>query len=154
MCARSAAFVPKWLARPSSPLSTRILTRRFGAYQREFGTGYVLAHLLRSAADFLLLPVDAYLLRAEGSRGTLGPAHRRYRGHSPLENRQLWSSYDWSDGGEEWGPPEGRRALIDEHLRPRLASEPVIVEIGPGAGRWSAELLPFAKDVFQGGRFR
>ena len=91
------------------------------------------------------MPLDAYLLQIEGTQGVLGPAHRRYRGHSPLENREQWSVYDWSGGGEEWGPAEGRRALIEEHLRPRLPEPGLIVEIGPGAGRWSAELLPFAE---------
>jgi protein-L-isoaspartate O-methyltransferase len=74
----------------------------------------------------------------------LGPAHRTYRGHSPLENREQWSASDWRDRGEEWGAPEGRAALIEEQLKPRLTDPPVIVEIGPGGGRWSAELLAVA----------
>jgi SAM-dependent methyltransferase len=100
---------------------------------------------VRSFIDRALVPLDGYLLRVEGTRGVLGPAHRRYRAHSPLENREQWAAYDWSGGGEEWGPAEGRRALVEEHLLPRLRKPGVFVEIGPGAGRWSAELLPFAE---------
>lgn len=121
------------------------IRRRLAAYRWQFGLGYLVVLTIRAALDRALLPLDAYLLRVEGARGVLGPAHRRYRGHSPLENREQWSAYDWSTGGEEWGPPEGRRALIEDHLKPRLQDSGVIVEIGPGGGRWSAELLPFAE---------
>lgn len=123
----------------------RCFVSRLVGYGQQFGVAYVVALAVRSLVDRALLPLDAYLLRVEGTRGILGPAHRRYRAHSPLENRQQWSAYDWSAGGEEWGPAEGRRALIDEHLKPRVPQRAVIVEIGPGAGRWSAELLPFAE---------
>jgi SAM-dependent methyltransferase len=118
--------------------------KRLRDRRRRFGLLYVLGDAVQLLVDHALLPIDSYLLRVEGRRGVLGPAHRRYRRHSPLENRAQWSAYDWSTRGEEWGPPEGRRALIEEHLKPRLTEDAVIVEIGPGAGRWSAELLPFA----------
>jgi len=128
-----------------STTQLRRVVSRTREYRRQFGLGYVLAFWFRSLVDRVLAPVDAYLLRIEGARGILGPSHRGYRGHSPLENRRLWSAYDWSTGGEEWGPPEGRLALIEEHLKPRLPQHAVVAEIGPGAGRWSAELLPFAE---------
>ena len=120
-------------------------TRRVRDYQRQFGAAYVVALLLRSIVDRALIPIDTYLLRVEGTRGVLGPAHRGYRGHTALDNRQQWSAFDWSYGGEEWGPPEGRAALVEDELLRRLPPDPVIVEIGPGAGRWSAELQPLAE---------
>jgi len=113
-------------------------------YRRQFGFVYALGLVIRSMIDRALIPVDAYLLRVEGTRGVLGPAHRGYRGHTPMDNRRLWSAYDWSGGGEEWGPQEGRLALIDAKLEGRLPPDAVIIEIGPGAGRWSAELQPLA----------
>ena len=82
------------------------------------------------------------LLRIEGRRAVLGPAHRRFRGQSSLDNRELWSRYDWSGGGLEWGPPESRDALIEEHLP---ADHETIVEIGPGAGRFSVALADRAE---------
>jgi SAM-dependent methyltransferase len=121
--------------------------RQVRGYRRQFGTAYAALFLLRSVVDRSLTPIDAYLLRVEGLRGVLGPAHRGYRGHTAFDNRDQWSAYDWSHGGEEWGPPESRAALIKEELLPRLPPDPVVVEIGPGAGRWSAELQPLAKHL-------
>ena len=72
----------------------------------------------------------------------LGPAHRRYRGQTPLDNRELWSGYDWSGGGLEWGPAESRDALIGRLLPGAHES---IVEIGPGAGRFSEVLVERAR---------
>ncbi len=72
----------------------------------------------------------------------LGPAHRRYRGQSALDNRELWERYDWSGGGMEWGPAESRDALIEELLP---AQHAWIVEIGPGAGRFSEVLAERAE---------
>ena len=92
---------------------------------------------MREGIDRLLEPLDGVLLRIEGRRAVPGPAHRRYRGQTSLDNRELWSGYDWSGGGMEWGPAESRDALIDGLLPPEHAS---IVEIGPGAGRFSEVL--------------
>lgn len=153
--------MPAWRSRiseasrvdsPGSHSSPAPRRTRFGravaelsSYRRGFGWGYVVALLIRSLVDRILIPVDSYMLRVEGRSGEFGPAHRGYRGHSPSENAQQWSEYDWSTRGEEWGPPDGRQALITEHLKPRVSAESMIVEIGPGGGRWSAELLPFAQ---------
>jgi SAM-dependent methyltransferase len=62
--------------------------------------------------------------------------------NSRRDNRTQWSNYDWSLGGEEWtASAEWRRSLIDEVMLPNMPADPVSLEIGPGAGRWSSELL-------------
>jgi SAM-dependent methyltransferase len=81
-------------------------------------------------------------LVGEQRRGVLGPAHLRWRGNSPLENRRRWSDYDWSGRGEEWNAsPEWKRTLIEEVLARWIPAGTVVLEIGPGAGRWSQALL-------------
>jgi SAM-dependent methyltransferase len=81
-------------------------------------------------------------LTAEQRRGVLGPAHRRWRGNSARENRRRWDSWDWSNGGEEWSAsPEWRGALIDHVLARWIPRERVVLEIGPGAGRWTQTLM-------------
>lgn len=120
------------------------IVARLDVYRRQFGLAYVLLLVVRALVDRALVPLDAYLLRREGERAVLGPAHRAYRGHSPMENREQWAAYDWSARGEEWGNQEGGWALIKEHLEPLLPQRPVIVEIGPGGGRWSSELVRMA----------
>ncbi|MDV6013562.1 class I SAM-dependent methyltransferase [Haloechinothrix sp. LS1_15] len=66
-------------------------------------------------------------------------------------NRRLWSDYDWSAAGEEWSPsPEWRGALVSEVLLPALAGtsgSPDVLEIGPGAGRWTVELQPRSRSL-------
>jgi SAM-dependent methyltransferase len=79
---------------------------------------------------------------AEQRRGVLGPAHERWRGNSIAENRLRWDGWDWSRGGEEWNAsPEWKQALIDEVLDPWMPRGGVILEIGPGGGRWSQPLV-------------
>ena len=72
----------------------------------------------------------------------LGPAHLRWRGNSARENRLRWDSWDWSSGGEEWNAsPEWKRALIDDVLARWIPQGGCVLEIGPGAGRWSQPLM-------------
>jgi SAM-dependent methyltransferase len=81
-------------------------------------------------------------LRAEQRRGVLGSAHLRWRGNSAAENRATWTSWDWSQGGEEWNvSSEWKRALIDDVLGRWIPTGAVALEIGPGGGRWSEALL-------------
>jgi ubiquinone/menaquinone biosynthesis C-methylase UbiE len=85
-------------------------------------------------------------LEREQRQGFLGPAHRRWCDNSALENRERWTRWDWTQGGEEWNAsPEWKQALIDEVLLARIPADNVVLEIGPGAARWSAVLQPRAR---------
>lgn len=56
-------------------------------------------------------------------------------------NRLIWNSWDWSAAGEEWTPsPEWKTSVIEQVLRPNIPGGGVVVEIGPGGGRWTEEL--------------
>ena len=82
-------------------------------------------------------------LEREQRRGELGPAHRRWRGNSAAENRERWSGWDWSSGGEEWNASEEwKQALIDEVLLAWVPEDAVVLEIGPGGARWASILQP------------
>jgi SAM-dependent methyltransferase len=79
-------------------------------------------------------------LTREQSLCKLGPAHRRWRG--PTDHRRYWSAYDWGGRGEEWNAsPEWKHALIDEVLSKWIPEGVAVLEIGPGAGRWSEALF-------------
>jgi 2-polyprenyl-3-methyl-5-hydroxy-6-metoxy-1,4-benzoquinol methylase len=55
--------------------------------------------------------------------------------------RHVWTAWDWSQGGEEWNMgTEWRRAVVDDLILPYVTSHSVTLEVGPGAGRWSAAL--------------
>ena len=85
-------------------------------------------------------------LKAEGARGELGPAHRRWRGNSVGSNRDWWERYDWTGGGDEWtDSPAWKQALLDDVLRTLIPDGARVLEIGPGGGRWSVELARRAR---------
>jgi cyclopropane fatty-acyl-phospholipid synthase-like methyltransferase len=61
-------------------------------------------------------------------------------------NYEYWQRWDWSLKGEEWTPSdEWKRALIDEVMLANLKPATTILEIGPGAGRWTEALQPIAR---------
>lgn len=60
-------------------------------------------------------------------------------------NRMVWSAYDWREGGEEWSDSaEWKEALVNRFIHPYASSHPVVLEIGPGAARWSTILASHA----------
>lgn len=108
---------------------------------RELGAAYVLTDLARTRARRLADRLDDRLLAVEGARGVLGPAHRGFARHQATGEREVWSGWDWSTGGEEWNEsPEWKASLIEHVLRPSVPAGGVVLEIGPGAGRWTEHL--------------
>jgi SAM-dependent methyltransferase len=70
--------------------------------------------------------------------------------HSVKANRRLWGSYDWSQRGDEWtrkaqNPESWLSALLENMLYKYMDKNREILEIGPGAGRWTEYLQPIAK---------
>ena len=62
--------------------------------------------------------------------------------NSPAMNRIIWNNWDWSGKGEEWTPStEWKQSVIARLLQPNIAQGATVVEIGPGGGRWTGELL-------------
>ncbi|KAA2215801.1 class I SAM-dependent methyltransferase [Maribacter flavus] len=65
--------------------------------------------------------------------------------HTIRNNFLIWSTYDWSKFGAEWIPsPLWKRSFIDFVLLKHLKKDSAILEIGPGAGEWTKELIPRA----------
>ncbi len=61
-------------------------------------------------------------------------------------NYQLWQHWDWSRRGEEWTPTEEwKQSLIDDVMLAYLTPQTTILEIGPGAGRWTEVLQRIAR---------
>jgi ubiquinone/menaquinone biosynthesis C-methylase UbiE len=72
--------------------------------------------------------------------------------HTVEENRYVWNRYDWSQKGEEWTndadhPNEWKRNLLEKMMIHYFKPHSVILEIGPGAGRWSEHLQKIAKHL-------
>ena len=128
-------------------------TRTYRSRYEQFGLLYTTLAPMRSLADRAgrrlgetSASIEAQLLKIEGAKGVLGPAHRAYAGHSPGENRAIWTAWDWSRRGDEWNdtdvPEQWKASLIDEVLLPNLGDVRAVLEIGPGGGRWSEVLQP------------
>jgi len=82
-----------------------------------------------------------------GSRvGHLATSGRLSPSNTISANRDLWSRYDWSANGEEWtNSPEFKTGIIDNILLPNVPPGSRVLEIGPGAGRWTEVILRQAK---------
>ena len=73
-------------------------------------------------------------------------------------NKTRWDNYDWSHGGEKWNltvkkdrnkdPSTWKQDLIDKMMFKYIQKNSTILEIGPGAGRWSVELVNIASQLF------
>ncbi|SKA88684.1 Methyltransferase domain-containing protein [Prosthecobacter debontii] len=63
-------------------------------------------------------------------------------------NKAIWEAWDWQAGGEEWTPNEAWKTAIIEHiLRGYLPQGGHFLEIGPGGGRWTGELIQRADSL-------
>jgi SAM-dependent methyltransferase len=88
------------------------------------------------------------LLEIEGAVGILGPAHRRWRDNSTEQNRRRWNEWNWSSRGEEWTESdEWKSGLVEEVMLPNIPPGGTVLEIGPGAGRWSVVLAPRSEQL-------
>ena len=74
--------------------------------------------------------------------------------HTINENKRIWDNYDWSQAGEEWtsdvkrykglDPNSWKTFLINEMMLKYIKKGSTILEIGPGAGRWTEILQTLA----------
>ncbi len=90
---------------------------------------------------------DLGLVRATGVFAR--KAWRKLRHERPPNtveaNLEVWETHDWSRLGEEWTPSqEWKEAILNELLRPHIPAGSCVLEIGPGAGRWTEYLIPLA----------
>jgi SAM-dependent methyltransferase len=57
-------------------------------------------------------------------------------------NKLIWENWDWSAGGDEWTPNQAWKESVSKTFIDRYyAGRDTILEIGPGAGRWTGFLI-------------
>lgn len=123
------------------PRSIRASAAALRSLSKEFGPTYAMMAVGRELAGWIPAQLDERMLVVEGDRGVLGPAHRRWAQHSVATNREIWSHWEWSNRGEEWtASPDWKQSVIDDVLRPAIPDGGTVLEIGPGAGRWTVAL--------------
>jgi ubiquinone/menaquinone biosynthesis C-methylase UbiE len=102
----------------------------------------------------LVRRLQRYLIGLEKRRFIVGPGTISAMHHTTQENWDIWDGWDWSKYGEEWTEDVRRfRGMDPEQWRSRLVQEAMvkyapqggtILEIGPGAGRWTEKLRELA----------
>jgi len=68
--------------------------------------------------------------------------------NSVMENALKWNHYSWKRGEEEWTKSEQWKDSVIEHVM--LESIPpdcVVLEIGPGFGRWTRKLIEISRHL-------
>ncbi|MEP6942881.1 MAG: class I SAM-dependent methyltransferase [Betaproteobacteria bacterium] len=61
-------------------------------------------------------------------------------------NKQIWETWDWNAKGDEWTlSPAWKDSIVRSIMRPNIPGASDVLEIGPGAGRWTEHLLPIAR---------
>ena len=70
--------------------------------------------------------------------------------NTPATAADIWDLLPWEkDRGEEWTvSAEWKKSLIDEVLLNYIKPGTAVLEIGPGAGRWTEILQPLARELF------
>lgn len=125
----------KDLVENRSKITSKQKVRLFYLSLRENGvlwTGMLATYYLTSAVAEKTFSHLQTVKREKGLPGT----------SSATMNREIWNSWDWSAGGEEWTlSEEWKDSLIRTVLRRYIPFGMNVLEIGPGGGRWTQELL-------------
>ena len=68
--------------------------------------------------------------------------------HSVEENTLKWNSYRWERGEDEWtSSDEWKQSVIDTVMLGNIRPDSVVIEIGPGFGRWTRKLVEISARV-------
>jgi ubiquinone/menaquinone biosynthesis C-methylase UbiE len=122
---------------------------RLEAARREGGVGYSALYLMRGAIDRVRDGLDRRLAAIEQQKGLVAPWTISAKRFTAADNRTLWNMYDWSSAGEEWTrSSEWKQGIIDDLLRPNIPEGSVVLEVGPGGGRWTEILQRRARSLF------
>ena len=64
------------------------------------------------------------------------------------ENALKWNNYRWERGENEWtSSAEWKQSVIDTIILGNIPSDSVVLEIGPGFGRWTRKLIEISSRV-------
>jgi glycosyltransferase involved in cell wall biosynthesis/ubiquinone/menaquinone biosynthesis C-methylase UbiE len=68
--------------------------------------------------------------------------------HTPASQYRIWENRDWTSYGEERNASEDwKMSVVDEIMYRNITPGGTILEVGPGAGRWSEYLQKIARHL-------
>ncbi|MGH2569877.1 MAG: class I SAM-dependent methyltransferase [bacterium] len=127
---------------------------KYRDWLRERGFAWTALYAIRTAGTKFVELVDRGIVPIEQRKFLTGKDTVSARYNSLAENRRRWDAHDWSRLGEEWtdgarirkglDPRKWKAALVERMLRRWVPAGAVVVEIGPGGGRWTEYLQPLA----------
>ncbi len=83
-----------------------------------------------------------------GAMNQLREKHRLPGVNSTAMNYEIWRNWKWEHSGEEWTYSlEWKNSLIENILLKYMKNDGFILEVGPGAGRWTEVLQKIAKHL-------
>ena len=105
---------------------------------------FILCYLFKHFIHFQHVVINALNRRMK----SLEMRYKLPGDHSIARNYAMWQNYNWEKRGEEWTPSsEWKQSLIDEVMLKYMEPGKTILEVGPGAGRWSETLQKIARHL-------
>jgi SAM-dependent methyltransferase len=124
---------------------------KISRFLKERGLLWTFLYAFRSIGTRIVHGIDLRLIRIEQRKFLTGPSTVSSLYHTVKDNRR-WNYVDWSGLGDEWtedvkkykglDPDTWKASLINEMILKYIKKNAVVLEIGPGAGRWTAVLQP------------
>ena len=139
-------------AAPAYPLYPMADLRRTIQYLNDRGPLWTSLYVAQRLCARALQGLERTLVATERRRFITGEDAFTSRSNTIAENDRMWSEYDWSSRGEEWtqevatfkqlDPAAWKAQLIDGLMLKYIPQGSRVLEIGPGAGRWTEVLQP------------
>jgi SAM-dependent methyltransferase len=128
--------------------------QKLGTYLWERGPLWTLLYFGRFLCLQTLVRFERGLIWVEKRKFLTGPETVSSSRHTVKENRMMWDSYDWSRAGEEWtqgvkrerglDPERWKAQVVNDMMVKYVKPGSTVLEIGPGAGRWTKILRPLS----------
>src|SRR5271166_1733032 len=122
--------------RSRSKLARRSKLQQVWILGKKNGIPWTSCFLVYCAFQIVADKLNSWLEQARISRALPGV-------NSVESQRAIWDSWNWQEQGEEWTySPEWKNSIVQYFIHRWIPSGSRILEIGPGAGRWTEYLIP------------
>jgi len=127
--------------RSRSKLARRSKLQQVWILGKKNGIPWTSCFLVYCAFQIVADKLNSWLEQARISRALPGV-------NSVESQRAIWDSWNWQEQGEEWTySPEWKNSIVQYFIHRWIPSGSRILEIGPGAGRWTEYLIPRASEM-------
>lgn len=128
--------------------------RRLKSTISQGGPYYSTLYVVRGIIDRIRDRMDDSLTAVERKKRLIEPWTISARRYTAADNRTLWNNYDWSHGGDEWtkgldgaASAQWKQRIIKDLIDAYIPKDGVVLEIGPGGGRWTDILRTIARKL-------